>query len=206
VILGEQGQGCRVRGRQWCHVTNPGTQALETSTRVQVGVYCPAVKLILAPPPNPRSLANHISTHHHHAPVKALPDEIDDWEETERGGRRGDCHLPGLPWRLEKQPLPWPYSFLLSHWCSGSHLRSNVTYGRSGLFEEPQEPGAPCLPPRFFPSQGWICHPPPPRLPTCYLKCYPKRVAAHRLRATLAWGIWIYPTTIPTSALSCVRC
>ena len=37
-------------------------------------------------------------------------------------------------------------SFLLSHWSTGSHLRSSAKYGRSGLFEESQEPVPPCSP------------------------------------------------------------
>lgn len=55
--------------------------------------------------------------------MKVLPDKVTQkdyvWE--------GEYHLPAL------------CSFLLSHQCAGSHLRSNIVYGRSGLFEESLE-------------------------------------------------------------------
>lgn len=38
---------------------------------------------------------------------------------------------------------------LLSHCCFGDHLRSEAMFGR--LFEELQEPVAPCSPSYFFP-------------------------------------------------------
>lgn len=46
-----------------------------------------------------------------------------------------------------KQPLlQFHLVFLLSHRRPGSHLRSSAKYGRSGLFEESQEPVPPCSP------------------------------------------------------------
>lgn len=59
-------------------------------------------------------------------------------------------HLSGLPRRQGSSHCSGLLSFLLSRGHSRSHLRSKAMQGGSGLFEESQDPMAPCSSLHFF--------------------------------------------------------
>lgn len=78
------------------------------------------------------------------------------WGNSEGGGWwcREHCHLLGLQWRQKNTNCPGLSSFLLSHLCSRSHLRSNIMYRRSGCFTEQQKHVVPHFPSHFFLHQA----------------------------------------------------
>jgi hypothetical protein len=146
----------------------PGHQTLKASIRAQIWAWC---MLIYSTWDNPKFLNSQpIPSRHIINQEGVVSSSVRTSMKREVRG---------------KQPLlQFHLVFLLSHRRPGSHLRSSAKYGRSGLFEESQEPVPPCSP--SYSTSLTVS-------PFCfYFKA--KDFAEEQLGAQLGWALTFWGT------------